>query len=144
MANNLQFTTPVSVPNLQKCKVGNVFVDEDGGRMQIEVIVSGGGGVLQRPNPWVLAITNGSADALVADAAATVVGLQIRSVQLGGAGVAAAFTTALAGYRGAGGDKRGALMTALQGITGVIQNPSSEVGALSGTTVPVLPAGTVS
>lgn len=145
MANNLQFTTAVTVPNLQKCKVLQVLqLDEDNSFMLVQIQVLGGGGVLQRREPWVLRIANGYADALAAHPAPVAIGDAIASVALGGAGVASAFTTALAGYRAAGGDKRGNLMTALQGITGVVQNPSSEVGALSGTTVPVLPAGTVS
>jgi len=141
VANNLQLTTPVTIPNLQRCKVGNVYVDEDNSIMELQVTVLGGGGILQRKDPWVLRITNGSADALVADAAATSIGDLFRSVKLTGAGVAAAFTTALAGYRNAGGDKRGNLMTALQGVSGTVQG---ETGPINGTVQPILPAGVVS
>jgi hypothetical protein len=145
MANNLAFTTAITVPNLQKCKILQVLqIDEDAASMLLQLQVLAGSGVLQRRDPWVLRITNGYVDALVANAAPIAITDVLITVALGGAGVAAAFTTALTAYRAAGGDKRGNLLTALQGISGVVQNPASEVGALSGTTVPVLPAGVVS
>lgn len=144
MPNNLQFTTQVNVPNLRNAKITNVFVDEDGARMRIEINVTGAGGILHRREPWVLSITNGSADALVAQPSPAVILESMQSVSLGGAGVASAYTTAIAAYRSAGGDKRGNLLTALQGISGVVQNGAAEVGALAGTTQPILPPGVVS
>ena len=144
MANTLIFTAPVQVPNLTRAKMGTVNIDDDGGKLEVQINVQGAGGVKQFESPWVLRITNGSADALVVDTAATVIGNSLRSVQLTGAGVAAAFTTAVAAYRGAGSDKRNLLFAALRGISGVVSNPVAEVGALSGTTQAILPTGSES
>jgi hypothetical protein len=141
MAATTVFTTSINLPGLQKAKMLSVYVDEDGGRMEIQANVLGGGGILQQSTPWTLRITNGSADALVADPAAPVIGLALRCVQLGGAGVATAFTTALAAYRAGGGDKRNNLWAALRGMSGTVTNSAAEVGALSGTVQPIIPPG---
>jgi len=145
MANNLQFTAAVSVANLQKCKVLQVLqIDEDASIMLVQIQVQGGGGVLQRRDPWVLAIKNGSADALVVNPAPICIQETMISVGLSGAGLASAFTSALAAYRATGADRRGALMTALQGLSGTVVQAPSEAAVLLGTTIPILPAGTVS
>lgn len=144
MANNLAFTTPITVANLQKAKLGLIRVDEDNSIMDIEVNVLGSGTVKQQAAPWVLRLTNGTADALVADPAPAVIAGAMRSVSLGGVGVATAFTTALAAYRNNAGNNRSNLLTALTGISGVVQNSVADAGALAGTTQPILPPGTVS
>lgn len=141
MANKFTFTTQITVPNLKEAKISRVLeMDEDLKRMVVELNVEGANNIRQRRDPWRLEITNGSADALVAPPSPAHLSDVLAVVRLTGAGVATAFDVALAGYRAAGGDKRGNLLTAMAGITGTINDPRFTPG----TTAPILPPGTVS
>jgi hypothetical protein len=141
MANTLTLTANIAIPNAARMKIGRVTeLDEDNKRMVVEMTVGSVGfsTLFPNANPLRLEITNGACDGLAAHPAPAVTTDAVISVRLGGAGVAAAFDTCLTAYRAAGADKRGNLMTAMQGISGVVSG-----GPLNGTTQPMLPPGTV-
>jgi hypothetical protein len=143
MPNTLTITSAIAIPNVKRAQIlGTVGIDEGASVMSVPVQLQGVGGTPIFDTPFVLQIGNGFADALVANAAAVSHLGSVVSVRLGGSGVAAAFTTALAAYHSAGADKRGNLLTALLGITGTVQ--AGAPAALVGTTQPILPAGAVS
>src|SRR3954469_7009481 len=121
MANTLSLTTNITIPNVTRMKIGRVTeLDEDAKRMVVEMTAGGAGfsTVFPNANPLRLEITNGGCDGLAAHPAPGITTDAVISVRLGGAGVAAAFDTCLTAYRAAGADKRGNLITAMQGITG--------------------------
>lgn len=139
MANTLTLTTPVNIPNIRVARVARITeVDEDNARMVVEVQLTGAGGVISPPNPWRLEITNGGVDGLAAHPAPGFTTDAVIAIRLTGAGVATAFTATLTAYHAAGADKRGNVLTALQGISGTVVG-----GPLNGLVRPVLPPGTV-
>lgn len=145
MPNTLTLTSNIAIPNAARMKIGRVTeLDEDAKRMVVEMIIGSVGfnTLFPSANPFRLEITNaganGGCDGLAAHPAPGVTTDAVISVRLTGAGVAAAFDTCLTAYRAAGADKRGNLMTAMQGISGVVSG-----GPLNGTTQPMLPPGTV-
>lgn len=141
MPNTLTFTTAIAVAQVKVAKVYRLSeVDDAAKRLVVEVLMMGLSGILFPPSPWRLAITNGSADALVAHPAPAKTTDSVVSVSLTGAGVATAYDTALAGFVGGGADKFGALLTALKGISGTVTGSGT---ALDGTTQPILGAGPV-
>jgi hypothetical protein len=142
MANNWNFTAPITTPNIQKVKITRVSeLDEDAKRMVLELQVIGGTGVIFPPNPWRLEVTNGAMDGLAAHPAPALGSEIVISIRLGGAGVATAFDTLLTAYRAAGGDKRGNLLTAMAAISGTV---AADGGPLAGQAKPAIPAGTLS
>lgn len=141
MANTLTLTSNISIPNVARMKIGRVAeIDEDLGRMVVEVIVGSVGfnTIFPNGNPLRLEITDGGCDGLAAHPTPGATTDAVLSVRLRGAGVATAFTVCLAAYRAAGADKRGNLMSAMQGISGTVTG-----GPLNGTTQPILPPGVV-
>jgi hypothetical protein len=143
MSNTLTFSANLAIPNIRVAKIMKVLeVDEDNASMTLALLVQSTAGVIAPPLPWTLVVRNGSVvGAIAAHPAPGMITEAVFPVTLTGAGVAAAFTTTLAAYIGGGGDKRGALLTALKGISGTVTGSNT---SLDGTSLPILPAGTVS
>lgn len=146
MANKWNLTTNIGVPNVRNFSVVKVKdIDEDNNRMVLEIAVAG----LSTLYPfrtvatptWKIVITNGSADGIAANpgTVTTTLDMVIKiSLVAPGTGIATAFSTLLAAYVNPANaaDKRGALLTAMAGITGTVVG-----GPLDGTTQPIIPPG---
>lgn len=142
MSNTLTLTANIPIPNIKVIKIMKVLeVDEDNSSMTLALLVQSATGVIAPPLPWTLVVRNGSVSgAVAAHPAPGVITDSVFSVNLTGAGVASAFTTALAAYIVGGGDKRGSLLASLKGISGTVTGSNT---TLDGTSLPILPAGVV-
>jgi hypothetical protein len=138
MPNTLLMTNAIPVANIRQVRVLRLTeVDEDNKRMIVELVVSNAGGTtVFPPLPFRLEITNTACDGLVAHPLPSRTEETLLKISLT---VAGAFDTCLAAYQAVSADRRGAFLTALKAVNGVVNG-----GILNGTAQNALPAGAVS